>query len=150
MQLAGKHIVKTGAKALWILLMDTDTLARIVPGISRLEKTGDNRFISYIHIKLGLINAHFSGELQLEDLDEPNGFTLSIQQSASVGKASAAIRINLLPVNEGETEISFNGEVKLAGLLAGMGQRVLGGVSNIIIRDFFDNLDKEVAKETTQ
>lgn len=127
--------------------MDTDTLAKIVPGISRLEKTGENTFKSFIDIKLGLINGSFTGDLQMEDIVEPKGFTLKVHQSSSVGKANAAIKIELTAVNETQTEISFDGDVKLAGLLAGMGQRVLSGVANVLTKQFFANMEKELAKE---
>lgn len=126
--------------------METNTLARIIPGISRLEKSGDNTFKSFIDIKLGLINGSFTGDLQLANITEPKGFTLKVQQSSSIGKASAAIKIDLTPVNDTQTEISFDGDVKLAGLLAGMGQRVLGGVANTLTKKFFENLDKELSK----
>jgi carbon monoxide dehydrogenase subunit G len=147
MQLTGRHTVNTTPAALWTMLMDTDTLARIVPGISRLEKTGDFSFKSLIDIKLGLIGGSFTGDLQMEDVTEQKGFTLKVHQSSSVGKANAAIKIDLIPVNETQTEISFDGDVKLAGLLAGMGQRISGGVANTLTKQFFANIEKELAKE---
>jgi carbon monoxide dehydrogenase subunit G len=148
MQLTGRHTVNATPAALWTMLMDTDTLAKIVPGISRLEKTGENIFKSFIDIKLGLISGSFSGDLQMEDVAEPKGFTLKIHQSSSVGKANAAIKIDLIPVNETQTEISFDGDVKLAGLLAGMGQRVLGGVANTLTKQFFANLEREASSRS--
>jgi carbon monoxide dehydrogenase subunit G len=38
MQLTGRHTVTATPAALWTMLMDSDTLAKIIPGISRLEK----------------------------------------------------------------------------------------------------------------
>lgn len=147
MLLSGRHTITATPATLWNMLMDTDTLAKIVPGISRLEKTGENTFKSFIDIKLGLINGSFTGDLQMEDIVEPKGFTLKVHQSSSVGKANAAIKIDLTAVNETQTEISFDGDVKLAGLLAGMGQRVLSGVANVLTKQFFANMEKELAKE---
>lgn len=147
MQLTGRHTITATPATLWNMLMDTDTLAKIVPGISRLEKTEENTFKSFIDIKLGLINGSFTGDLQMEDIVEPKGFTLKVHQSSSVGKANAAIKIDLTAVNETQTEISFDGDVKLAGLLAGMGQRVLSGVANVLTKQFFANMEKELAKE---
>ena len=144
MQLTGRHTITATPATLWNLLMDTETLAKVVPGISRLEKTGDNTFKSYIDIKLGLLGGSFTGDLQMEDIAEQKGFTLKVQQSSSIGKAHAVIKIDLNPVNETQTEISFDGDVKLAGLLAGMGQRVLSGVANTLTKQFFSNLDKEL------
>lgn len=124
--------------------MDTDTLARIVPGISRLDKTGENTFKSIFVIKLGPVNTSFSGDLQLEEITEQKEFTLKVQQNSKIGNANAAIKIFLHPVNGSQTEVAFAGDVRLSGMLAGMGQRVIGGVSNTLTKQFFSNLEKEL------
>lgn len=126
------------------MLMDTDTLAKIIPGISRLEKTGDHTFKSIIEIKLGPVNSSFTGNLQMEEITEQKGFTLKVTQNSKIGNASGTVKINLLPVDDEKTEISFNGDVKLSGLLAGMGQRVMGSVANTLTKQFFSNLEKEL------
>ena len=147
MQLAGKHVINAVPSMVWKMLMDTDTLAKVVPGISRLEKTGDNTFKSILEIKLGPVNSSFTGSLQLEEITEQKGFTLKLMQNSKIGNASGAIKINLLPVDDKRTEVAFDGDVKLSGLLASMGQRVMGSVSNTLTKQFFANLEKEL--ETT-
>jgi len=127
--------------------MNTDTLARIVPGISRLEKTGDNTYKSILEIKMGPVNSSFTGDLQMEDIVEEKGFSLKLQQNSKIGNANAVIRISLAPDNENKTEVAFDGDVKLSGMLAAMGQRLIGGVSNTMTKQFFSNLEKEVEKE---
>jgi carbon monoxide dehydrogenase subunit G len=92
------------------------------------------------------VSSSFTGHLQLTDLQEPNAFTLKAQQNSKIGNANAAIKINLAPVGDGDTEIVFDGDVKLSGILASMGQRVMGGVSNTLTKQFFSNLEKELAK----
>jgi len=149
MQLTGKHVVNSAPEKIWDMLMDTDTLARIIPGISRLEKTGDNTFKSILEIKLGPVSGSFTGSLQLDEITEHKGFTLKVQQNSKIGNANAAIKIDFLPVDTNQTEISFNGDVKLTGLLASMGQRVMGGVANTLTKQFFTNLDKELEKDKT-
>jgi uncharacterized protein len=149
MQLTGKHVVNALPSKIWEMLMDTDTLARIVPGISRLEKTGDNKYKSTIEIKMGPVNSSFTGDLQMEDIKEPEGFTLKVQQNSKIGNANAAIKISLRPVNENNTEVSFDGDVKLSGMLAAMGQRLIGGVSNTLTKQFFSNMEKELQSHVT-
>jgi carbon monoxide dehydrogenase subunit G len=145
MQLAGKYVLHAAPPRVWATLMNQDTLARVVPGISRLEQTGDHSFKSILDIKLGPVSGSFTGNLQLDDLQEPNAFTLKAQQNSKMGNANADIKINLALVDEtGDTEISFNGDVKLSGMLASLGQRVMGGVSNTLTKQFFSNLEKEI------
>ena len=146
MQLAGKYVLHAAPPKVWATLMNKDSLVNIVPGISRLEETGDHSFTSILDIKLGPVSGSFTGNLQLADLQEPNAFTLKAQQNSKIGNANAAIKINLAPVGDGDTEIVFDGDVKLSGILASMGQRVMGGVSNTLTKQFFSNLEKELAK----
>jgi carbon monoxide dehydrogenase subunit G len=53
MQLTGSHTLAAPIEKVWQMLMDTDILAKIVPGVSRLEKTGENEFEAISEIKLG-------------------------------------------------------------------------------------------------
>ena len=147
MQFAGKHILNAEPPALWAMLMDRETLAKVMPGVSQLERTGDNTYKSTFDIKLGPVDGSFTGNLLLDDLNEPSGFTLKVQENSKIGNANAAIKINLTPVDNHQTQIAFDGDVKLSGLLAGIGQRVMGGVSNALAKQFFENLEKELGKE---
>ena len=147
MQLTGKHVVNAVVSKVWKMLMDTDTLAKVVPGISKLEKTGDNTFKSILEIKLGPVNSSFTGNLEMKEITDQKGFTLKVLQNSKIGNANATIKIDLLPVNDTKTEVAFDGDVKLSGLLASMGQRVMGSVSNTLTKQFFANLEKEL--ETT-
>ncbi|MEO8416525.1 MAG: SRPBCC domain-containing protein [Ginsengibacter sp.] len=144
MELTGRHMVNAASSKIWSMLMDTDMLAKIVPGVSSLEKTGDNSFKSILEIKLGPVNSSFTGNLEMEEITEQKGFVLKLMQNSKIGNASGAIKINLLPVDAEKTEIAFNGDVKLSGLLAGMGQRVMGSVANTLTKKFFANLEKEL------
>ena len=96
---------------------------------------------------MGPVNSSFTGDLQMEDIVEEKGFSLKLQQNSKIGNANAVIRISLAPDNENKTEVAFDGDVKLSGMLAGMGQRLIGGVSNTMTKQFFSNLEKEVEKE---
>ncbi|HSU51897.1 MAG TPA: carbon monoxide dehydrogenase subunit G [Segetibacter sp.] len=149
MLLTGNHIVNASASTVWLMLMDPDVLAKVVPGISELQKISDNSFKSILNIKIGPVSSSFAGSLQLEDMVEQKSFTLKAQQNSKIGNANAVVKINLSAVSDAETEVKFDGDVKISGMLATMGQRLLGGVANALTKQFFENLDKEIiAKES--
>jgi carbon monoxide dehydrogenase subunit G len=83
----------------------------------------------------------------MENIEEQKGFTLKVQQNSSIGNANAAIKIELITVNPNQTEVAFDGDVKVTGLLASMGQRILGSAANVLTKQFFANLDHELAKQ---
>ncbi|HMP94369.1 MAG TPA: carbon monoxide dehydrogenase subunit G [Phnomibacter sp.] len=149
MQLTGNHRFEAAPSQIWPLLMDTDTLARIVPGMQKLEKVEEGSYKSTLGVKLGPVNAAFTGQLQMEEVKEQEGFTLKVQQNSKVGNASAAIGIQLTPTAEGGTEVSFDGDVKLSGMLASMGQRLIGSVASTLSKQFFSNMEKELAQLST-
>ena len=144
MQLTSKHLINAAPAKVWAMLMDTDTIAKIVPGITSLEKLGENSFKSILAVKLGPVSGSFTGNLQMEDVQQEKGFTLKVQQNSKIGNASAAIKINLSPAAENQTEVAFDGDVKLSGMLASMGQRLIGSVADTLSKQFFKNMEKEV------
>jgi carbon monoxide dehydrogenase subunit G len=149
MKLKGQHNFKTTPDVLWEKLMDADTLARITPGVSRLESKGDDLFEAIADVKLGPVKGSFKGELSVLDKKEPESFTLNIKQSSKIGNVSAEVHIHIKPVSELETEMSFDGKANLSGLLARTGQRVLSGVANTLTKQFFSAMEEEVASTPT-
>ena len=130
--------------------MDTDTLAEITPGISRLEKLEEDKFIAISEIKMGPVNGSFKGGLDIVDKKEPSSFVLKIKQNSKIGNVAADIAISLKTLSEEETEVSFDGKAKLSGVLARMGQRVLTGVANTLSKQFFKALEKKLESSANQ
>lgn len=146
MQLTGSHILNAPPSKVWELLMNTDILARIVPGITRLEQTGENQYKAIAEIKLGPVSGSFSGSLSLSNIQPEAGYTLHVKQNSKIGNADAEITINLKEADNQQTELSFDGDAKLSGLLARTGQRVLSGVANTLTKQFFENFEEELSQ----
>jgi uncharacterized protein len=146
MKISGKHIAQAQIARVWQMLTNTESLSKIIPGISRLEKTNENTFKSSLEIKLGPINDSFTGSLQMEEVDPEKGFTLSLRQNSKIGNAKGNIEIGLSQLGENQTSVCFDGDIKLSGMMVVFGSRVLGGISDSITRQFFANLDDELSK----
>jgi uncharacterized protein len=144
MLLNGTHTLNASPNIVWDKLMDTEILAKIVPGISKLIKLADNEFEAISEIKLGPVSGKFSGGLTLTEIIEPTTFTLNVTQNSKIGNADAEIKINLHDLGNNQTELSFEGDAKLSGLLARTGQRVLSGVANSLTKQFFENFEEEL------
>ena len=150
MHLKGKQALNATPSILWAKLMDKDTLAKVIPGVTALEKVSENAFTSTLQIKVGPVNGSFSGHLQIEDINEQKNFTLKVQQNSKIGNTNASIKVDLIPVDDKQTELAFDGDAKLSGLLASIGQRLIGGVANTLNKQFFTNLEKELALSASQ
>jgi len=149
MELKGKRNVETDPATLWNMLMDVEILPKIVPGISKLEKVGENTYKSVLEVKFGPVSGEFTGDMQMEDISYQRSFTLKAQQHNKVGTVNSIMNIELMPISDNLTEVAFGGEVTISGLMNMMGQKVLGGVTDMLTRQFFANLDREIAKQQT-
>jgi len=147
MELKGKRNVETDPVTLWNMLMDVEILSKIVPGISKLEKTGENTYRSVLEVKFGPVSGEFTGDMQMEDISHQKTFTLKAQQHNKIGTVNSVMKIELMPISANETEVAFTGEVTISGLMNMMGQKVLGNVTDMLTKQFFANLDHELAKQ---
>jgi carbon monoxide dehydrogenase subunit G len=149
MKLTGTHRFNTDAETLWRILLDAEVLARITPGISRLEPLSEDRYKAIAEVKLGPVSGSFTGQMEVADKSAPHSFTLKVKQDSRIGNVAAEIGITLTPISAEETALSFDGAAKLSGLLARTGQRVLSGVANTLSGQFFKALEKEIQAKAT-
>ncbi len=147
MHLSGSHQYNATPELIWSMLMDPTILAKITPGISKLEKTGEDRYDAIADVKIGPVRGSFKGQVDLTDKNEPRSFILHVKQKSKIGNVSAEIAINLDQLEEQGCEVVFDGKAKLSGLLARTGQRVLSGVANTLSQQFFDALEKELQNQ---
>src|SRR5215467_1861936 len=148
MHLSGRHTAQAAISTVWQVLMDIPSLSRIIPGISSLEHLSENNYKAQMEVKLGPYNSIFTGNIHLDNIDAEKNFTIVAQLSSKIGSSHTTAKIELSRLNENETEIDFNGNARLSGLMASMGNRLVGSTSNALTRQFFTNLDRELSRNS--
>ena len=144
MNVNGKHEFKISREQLWKYLMDVEVLAKITPGISKLESLGDDQFKTHSQIKLGPVKSTFTGKMQVLEKNEPAAFQIKMEQLSKVGNAHVTVQMNLESVDDTNSTLIFDGKANLSGVIARMGQRVLSGVANTITKEVFSELEKHI------
>ena len=146
MHLEGTYTLNTTQEKLWNLLNDPDVLTRATPGIKELQPQGNDKFQALFEIKMGPINSNFDGTLEVVDKVAPESYKLLISVDGKIGTIVATGAIALQPGNQG-TILSFQGDAKLTGVMARMGQRVLSGVGRMFTNQFFKALEREFSDQ---
>lgn len=144
MQVTGRHEFKVSREQLWTYLMDVEVLAKITPGISKLESLGEDKFKTHSQIKIGPVKSTFTGKMQVINKDEPAAFQIKMEQLSRIGNAHVTVQMNLEEVSKGNSLLAFDGKANLSGVIARTGQRVLSGVANAITKDVFSALEKHI------
>jgi len=145
-ELKGKEILNASKEQIWTLLMDPITLAKITPGISRLEIIEDDVYDAIAEVKIGPVKGSFKGKLSLIDKVKPEAFSLVVDQKSKIGNVDAKVDIKLDTVSAYESAISFDGKANMSGVLASKGARVMSGVASSLTKQFFTALRKEISE----
>jgi carbon monoxide dehydrogenase subunit G len=143
MIIQGKYPIVASTQDVWNQLMDPEVLGRITPGISNLSHIEGDKYKAISNIRIGPVNGIFEGQLEIKDKVENTKATIVIDQKSKIGNVSAEIKMQLNSV-EKTTEIDYQGEAKLTGKLAMMGQRIIGGVIGSLTKQFFKSLSNEI------
>ena len=150
MVVKGNHQFKVSQEKLWSYLMDPEVLAKITPGVSKLEILGPDQYKSVSDIKIGPVKGSFTGKLNVIDKDEPGSFAIDMEQLSKIGNAHAKVAMTITQVDDQTSELSFNGKAKLSGVIARTGQRVLSGVANTITKEVFASLEKHIEEDNLE
>jgi uncharacterized protein len=127
----------------WRLLNDPDTLAASIPGCRGFERDAEaeHRYRTAIKVAVGAVTGVYQGTLEYTDVAEPDRCTIVVAGRGDKGTIDGHGAITLAP-SEGGTEVGYEGEFKLTGPVAGVGQRMAPGVSRKMIIETLRNLER--------
>ena len=143
MKVEGTYVIPAPLSKVWEKLMDPGVLQRSMPGCERLEPTGDHSYRAVLKAGVGPVKGTFNGEVTLSDIEPGQGYSMLSRAKSPVGFVEGSGRVQLVEV-EGGTTIHFIGEVKIGGMLASVGGRLIEAAAQKNIKDTFANLAREV------
>ena len=143
MKLSGQVTVNRPPPDLWRLLMDPAVLRRCIPRCEEFELITPGRYRVGLMVGLGLIRGRFKGEAELKDVVEFEKYRLDLCAKGTTGFIQGATLIRLLPLIGGvQTELSYESDAQVGGMLASMGARLFQGAA----RSFAEELLVEIGR----
>ena len=147
MKLTGEKMLPAPRDAVWRALNDPEVLRQSIPGCESLEKTGENACRAAVAARIGPVQARFTGNVTLSELDPPNGYTISGQGSGgAAGSVKGSARIRLEPAGDG-TRLTWTADAQISGKLAQVGSRLIESAVNMTAGQFFERFVQIVAGE---
>src|SRR5881409_1711417 len=139
MKLEGSYEVKAPREKVWNAFLDPATLQKAIPGCDKLEMIAPDEYKATLKIGVGAVKGTFEGKVRLLDKKAPDSYRLAAEGSGGPGFVRADTLITLSDA-EGGTRVSYSADVQIGGLIAGVGQRMLGGVSKMMADQFFNRM----------
>lgn len=145
MKVSGTSQLNADRAAVWRALNDPAVLVRTIPGCQRLEATGDGVYKMTIAAGVGAIKGVYDGEVRLHDQQEPGSFRMHAEGAGAPGTIGADVVVTLERGADDGTELTYDAEATVGGMIGGVGQRMLTGVSKRMAAEFFGNVDTALA-----
>jgi carbon monoxide dehydrogenase subunit G len=145
MKVTGTSTLASDRATVWRALNDPAILVRTIPGCQRLESLGDDAYAMTISAGVGAIKGVYDGQVRLSDQQEPGSFTMHAQGAGAPGTIGADVRVTLEDGPDGGTSLSYDADATVGGMIGGVGQRMLTGVSKKMAAEFFANVDAALA-----
>lgn len=143
MKLDGNYTFNAPAERVWALLLSPDALKSCVPGCEKLEQVGEDSYNATLKVGVASIRGTYNGKVRITDKNEPHSYTLHVEGSGGPGFVRGEAKISLQPNGEA-TLVSVNADGQVGGTVAGVGQRMLGGVAKMLMNQFFDCMSKQL------
>jgi uncharacterized protein len=143
MNVSGERTFAAPRRAVWEVLNDPASMAKTMPGVESFDIHDDRRWTANVKIPLGL------GGLKMKiDMDKTEERELEFAQLHIKGQGVGAM-LNMqtsftLSDTDAGTSMVWAADVKLAGPVGSMGQRVLQPIVNQQVSHVLSALEKQV------
>jgi uncharacterized protein len=148
MKVAGTAVLNAPVERVWDALLDPAVLVGTIPGCERLEVTGDNQYALTVTAGVASIRGTYAGSCELCDLEPHRSLLLKASGSGAPGTVGAEVRVSLTDRGDGTTELGYDADAVVGGMIGGVGQRMLTSVSKRMAGEFFSAVDDVLTGST--
>jgi uncharacterized protein len=149
MDISGCYTFDAPPDRVWALLMDPAVISACVPGCDSLEPNGENSYRARLTVALAAICGTYEGIVTLSDLAPATSYRLTAEGQGKPGFVNGSSVITLRA--DGVTTIvDVTGTVRTGGAIARLGQRLIGGVSQMMLDRFFACLRGQLTGTTRE
>lgn len=146
MQVSGEYTFDAPQDIVWTALQDPAVLGSVIPGGQGIEEVGPNQYSGVIAVKVGPVQGTFNGKISLSDVTPPQSYTINVEGSGPQGHLTGQGGIQLTPQGE-RTHMAYQGNAKVGGRIATVGQRLIDVSAKSIIRQSLEGLNEYLKVE---
>jgi len=131
----------TSADRAWELMQDIEAVAGCMPGAKITERVDDTHYKGTITVRLGPATMSFKGDIEVLALDATaRSLHLLGKGTDSTGGSAATMDLTAGVQPNGETStLAGKSEVTMSGKAAALGGRLMGPVSEQLLKQFVAN-----------
>lgn len=142
MKVAGTATLHAPVDKVWQGILDPQVLVRTIPGCESLSETAPHQYAMAVTAGVASIKGTYQGKVQLSDLVEHESLLMHAEGASAAGTISVDVQVRFTDNGDGTTQIDYDADAVVGGMIGGVGQRMLTSVSKKMAAEFFGNVDK--------
>jgi len=140
---SGERTFAAPRAVVWQVLNDPASMARTIPGVEGFDIHDDKRWTANMKIPLGLGGLKMKIDMEKTEEREPEFARLAIKGTGVGAMLSMQTSFDLAD-NGDSTAMKWAADVKIAGPVGSMGQRVLQPIVNQQVEHVLSALERQV------
>ncbi|HTO24328.1 MAG TPA: SRPBCC domain-containing protein [Gaiellaceae bacterium] len=144
MNVSGERTFAAPRATVWKVLNDPASMARTMPGVESFDVQDDRHWTANVKIPLGLGGLKMKIAMEKTEERELEFAKMAIKGNGVGAMMNMTTTFELADAPDGGTAMKWAADVKIAGPVGSMGQRVLQPIVNQQVDGVLASLDAEV------
>jgi len=144
MIVSGDRTFSVPREAVWSVLNDPASMAKTMPGVQSFDVHDPTHWTANVKIPLGLGGLRMKVDMEKLEEREPEFAKLAIKGQGVGAMLRMETQFELSDAPDGGTAMHWTADVRIAGPVGSMGQRVLQPIVNQQVQQVLTALDREV------
>ena len=145
MKLEGTADFPFAPEDVWAALHDVAILEKTVPGCRTMTSDGNGNYTAEVSLGVAAIKGDYAGAVTVTDVEFPHHYVIDGEGSGKPGFVKVNVDCRLAGTPSG-TSMDWACDAEVGGLIAGVGGRVLSGISKHMAKQFFKALNDEMKR----
>jgi carbon monoxide dehydrogenase subunit G len=137
MRFSGTERIPASRARVWQFLTNPEAVAQCVPDVESLTVVDPSRFTAQVKAGIGPVRGKFGFDVTWQQLDEPSHAHMTAQGKTGGSVVTVDSTMDLSEAGDGETDLAWNADVVVHGMLASVGARLLDGFAKKQTEQFF-------------
>jgi uncharacterized protein len=150
MKLDGTVTIAASREKVFSSLIDPNLVSQCAPGLKSLEiLEPGKRFRIVVGLGFGSVAMTFDVELEFTRLNPPDSAGLKAHGKAPGNAVDVVSEMHLTELDPKKTELAWTADVNLVGSVAGLANRMMGGLTKKLSANFFDCFRQKIEESSS-
>ncbi|MCY4579653.1 MAG: carbon monoxide dehydrogenase subunit G [Chloroflexi bacterium] len=143
MKVEGTFTIDAEREKVWDMLMSPDTLAGCIPGCESFEPVDDDTYNVKMRVGVAAVRGNYTGSVSIADRQHLESYRMVVQGRGRGGSVRGEGLLTFTDIEDG-TQVGVVGDAQVTGVVARVGQRLMGNASRMLMNQFFNCLKSKI------